>query len=152
MCMISLYFMRIVVGYIMLTCCYFYCQAIPSSGIDNYNLVDALESRILTSCCILLVMNMDIMIHECWIGSIDFIIIDISKVDENQLVLYAQMANLVNLILPSLEIDLKEIAHTFSKVIPGIVFHMIITCLQFCTLICYNSILQVLRSWIALVI
>ncbi|TVU45471.1 hypothetical protein EJB05_04960, partial [Eragrostis curvula] len=59
-------------------------KAIPSSGIDNYSLVDALESHI-------------------------------SKVDENQLVLYAQMANLVNLILPSLELDLKEIAHTFSK-------------------------------------
>jgi SET and MYND domain-containing protein len=53
------------------------------------------------------------MIHECWI---DFILTDISKVDENQLVLYAQMANLVSLILPSLELDLKEIAHTFSKV------------------------------------
>ncbi|KAJ1293970.1 hypothetical protein BS78_01G111000 [Paspalum vaginatum] len=59
-------------------------KAIPSSGIDNYNLVDALESHI-------------------------------SKVDENQLVLYAQMANLVSLILPSLKLDLKEIAHTFSK-------------------------------------
>ncbi|KAK3149596.1 hypothetical protein QOZ80_3AG0219600 [Eleusine coracana subsp. coracana] len=59
-------------------------KVIPSSGIDNYSLVDGLESHI-------------------------------SKVDENQLVLYAQMANLVNLILPSLELDLKEIAHTFSK-------------------------------------
>ncbi|OEL14493.1 Histone-lysine N-methyltransferase ASHR1 [Dichanthelium oligosanthes] len=59
-------------------------KVIPSSGIDNYCLVDALESHIL-------------------------------EVDENQLVLYAQMANLVNLILPSLELDLKEIAHTFSK-------------------------------------
>nr|XP_020190671.1 histone-lysine N-methyltransferase ASHR1 isoform X3 [Aegilops tauschii subsp. strangulata] len=39
----------------------------------------------------------------------------ISKVDDNQLVLYAQMANLVQLILPSIELDLKEIAHTFSK-------------------------------------
>lgn len=49
--------------------------------------------------------------------------IDISKVDENQLVLYAQMANLVSLILPLIELDLKEIAHTFSKVIPIIMFH-----------------------------
>ncbi|KAL6637067.1 hypothetical protein ACP70R_024639 [Stipagrostis hirtigluma subsp. patula] len=64
-------------------------KAIPSSGIDNYNLVDALESRILFPY--------------------------ISEVDENQLVLYAQMANLVHLILPSLQLDLKEIAHTFSK-------------------------------------
>ncbi|CAM0875243.1 unnamed protein product [Alopecurus aequalis] len=39
----------------------------------------------------------------------------ISKVDDKQLVLYAQMANLVQLILPSIELDLKEIAHTFSK-------------------------------------
>jgi hypothetical protein len=68
---------------------------------------------------------MTIMIHVSWIVFIDFIIIDISKVDENQLVLYAQMANLVKLILPSLELDLKEIAHTFSKVIPSIVFRMI---------------------------
>nr|CAB3493544.1 unnamed protein product [Digitaria exilis] len=59
-------------------------KVIPSSGIDNYYLVDVLESHI-------------------------------SEVDENQLILYAQMANLVNLILPSLELDLKEIAHTFSK-------------------------------------
>ncbi|XP_015632311.2 histone-lysine N-methyltransferase ASHR1 isoform X3 [Oryza sativa Japonica Group] len=59
-------------------------KAIPSSGTDNYNLVDALESHI-------------------------------SEVDKNQLVLYAQMANLVQLILPSFELDLKEITHTFSK-------------------------------------
>ncbi|CAN6292193.1 unnamed protein product [Urochloa humidicola] len=59
-------------------------KAIPSSGMDNYYLVDALESHI-------------------------------AEVDENQLVLYAQMANLVNLVLSSLELDLKEIAHTFSK-------------------------------------
>lgn len=59
-------------------------KAIPSSGTDNYNIVDALESHI-------------------------------SEVDQNQLVLYAQMANLVQLILPSFELDLKEITHTFSK-------------------------------------
>uniref|UniRef100_A0A0E0KHZ6 MYND-type domain-containing protein n=1 Tax=Oryza punctata TaxID=4537 RepID=A0A0E0KHZ6_ORYPU len=59
-------------------------KVIPSSGTDNYNLVDALESHI-------------------------------SEVDKNQLVLYAQMANLVQLILPSFELDLKEITHTFSK-------------------------------------
>ncbi|WOK97697.1 histone-lysine N-methyltransferase ASHR1 [Canna indica] len=39
----------------------------------------------------------------------------ISSINENQLVLYAQMANLVKLVLPSLDIDLKEITHTFSK-------------------------------------
>ena len=60
------------------------------------------------------------MIHDC---SIDLIRTDISEVDENQLVLYAQMANLVDLILPSVELDLKEIAHTFSKVNPTIMLH-----------------------------
>lgn len=41
-----------------------------------------------------------------------------SDVDEKQLVLYAQMANLVNLILqlPENEINVKEIAVNFSKV------------------------------------
>ncbi|KAJ8501249.1 hypothetical protein OPV22_011801 [Ensete ventricosum] len=39
----------------------------------------------------------------------------ISEIDEKQLVLYAQMANLVSLVLPSLEIDLKETTHNFSK-------------------------------------
>jgi hypothetical protein len=33
------------------------------------------------------------------------------------------MANLVSLILPFIELDLKEIAQTFSKVIPNIMFH-----------------------------
>lgn len=41
---------------------------------------------------------------------------DISAVGEDQLVLYAQMANLVSLVLPFLDLDLKEIAHNFSKV------------------------------------
>jgi len=77
-------FVYTVTGHILLTWYDLYCQVIPSSCIDNYYLVDALESHI-------------------------------SEVDENQLVLYAQMANLVDLILPSVELDLKEIAHTFSK-------------------------------------
>ncbi|XP_011097714.1 histone-lysine N-methyltransferase ASHR1 isoform X1 [Sesamum indicum] len=40
-----------------------------------------------------------------------------SEVDEKQLVLYAQMANLVNLILqwPDSEVNIKEIAESFSK-------------------------------------
>ncbi|OMO98267.1 hypothetical protein CCACVL1_04268 [Corchorus capsularis] len=38
-----------------------------------------------------------------------------SDIDEKQLVLYAQMANLVNLILQSPDIDIKEIAENFSK-------------------------------------
>lgn len=41
-----------------------------------------------------------------------------SDVDEEQLLLYAQMANLVNLILqwPDSQINIKEIAENFSKV------------------------------------
>lgn len=39
-----------------------------------------------------------------------------SELDEKQLMLYAQMANLVNLILQFPGIDLKEIAENFSKV------------------------------------
>ncbi|KAJ4755629.1 N-lysine methyltransferase SMYD2 [Rhynchospora pubera] len=38
-----------------------------------------------------------------------------SAVGEDQLVVYAQMANLVRLVLPSLDLDLKEISHNFSK-------------------------------------
>nr|GMD74578.1 histone-lysine N-methyltransferase ASHR1 [Ipomoea batatas] len=40
---------------------------------------------------------------------------DISDIDEKQLVLYAQMANLVNLILQWTDINIKEIAENFSK-------------------------------------
>lgn len=39
-----------------------------------------------------------------------------SDIDEKQLVLYAQMANLVNLILDWPDINIKEIARNFSKV------------------------------------
>lgn len=41
-----------------------------------------------------------------------------SDVNEEQLVLYAQMANLVNLILqwPDSGINIKEVAENFSKV------------------------------------
>ncbi|XP_042408549.1 histone-lysine N-methyltransferase ASHR1-like isoform X1 [Zingiber officinale] len=39
----------------------------------------------------------------------------ISNINEEQLVLYAQMANLIKLVLPSLDVDLKEITHNFSK-------------------------------------
>ncbi|XP_078155375.1 SET domain group 37 isoform X2 [Carex rostrata] len=39
----------------------------------------------------------------------------ISAVGKDQLVIYAQMANLVSLVLPFLDLDLKEIAHNFSK-------------------------------------
>lgn len=45
-----------------------------------------------------------------------------SDIGEEKLVLYAQMANLVNLILPSLEINIKEITQNFSKVFVIIYF------------------------------
>ena len=41
---------------------------------------------------------------------------DMSDITEEQLLLYAQMANLVNLILQWPEINIKEIAENFSKV------------------------------------
>ncbi|KAK2971010.1 hypothetical protein RJ640_023442, partial [Escallonia rubra] len=65
-------------------------KMILCSAVDNYNLVEALVSRIL--------MNLNI-----------------SEVNEKQLVLYAQMANLVNLILQWPDITVKEIAEMFSK-------------------------------------
>ncbi|XP_072990624.1 histone-lysine N-methyltransferase ASHR1 isoform X4 [Typha latifolia] len=39
----------------------------------------------------------------------------INDIDEKQLVLFAQMANLVKLVLPLLEIDIREVTHNFSK-------------------------------------
>lgn len=46
----------------------------------------------------------------------NFYLVDMSELDEKQLMLYAQMANLVNLILQFPSLDLKEIAENFSKV------------------------------------
>ncbi|PKU70842.1 Histone-lysine N-methyltransferase ASHR1 [Dendrobium catenatum] len=40
---------------------------------------------------------------------------DMSDLDEKQIVLYAQMSNLVKVVLPSLEVDLREITQNFSK-------------------------------------
>ncbi|KAF7829866.1 histone-lysine N-methyltransferase ASHR1 [Senna tora] len=59
-------------------------KIIPSTAIDNYNLVGALVAHM-------------------------------SDINEEQLVLYAQMANLVKIILQWPEIDIKEIAENFSK-------------------------------------
>ena len=42
---------------------------------------------------------------------------DMSEINEEQLLLYAQMANLVNLILQWPEVNIKEIAENFSKVL-----------------------------------
>ena len=42
---------------------------------------------------------------------------DMSEINEEQLLLYAQMANLVNLILQWPEVNIKEIAENLSKVL-----------------------------------
>ncbi|KAH7567850.1 hypothetical protein JRO89_XS07G0166600 [Xanthoceras sorbifolium] len=70
-------------------------KVIPTTATDNYDLVEALVARIL--------------FIVCFLGK------DMSDIDEKQLVLYAQMSNLVNLILQWPEIELKEIAENFSK-------------------------------------
>lgn len=44
-------------------------------------------------------------------------LVDMSEIDEKQMLLYAQMANLVNLILQFPSVDLREIAENFSKVL-----------------------------------
>ncbi|KAJ0024557.1 hypothetical protein Pint_08234 [Pistacia integerrima] len=75
----------------------FDCQVIPTTAMDSYNLVEALVARSM------LFLN-------------NFLGKDMSDIDEKQLVLYAQMANLVNLILQWQEINIKEIAENFSKV------------------------------------
>ncbi|KAK8549101.1 hypothetical protein V6N13_054146 [Hibiscus sabdariffa] len=46
---------------------------------------------------------------------VEALVSHMSDIDEKQLVLYAQMANLVNLILQFPDIDIKEIAENFSK-------------------------------------
>ncbi|RVX22474.1 Histone-lysine N-methyltransferase ASHR1 [Vitis vinifera] len=77
----------------------FYCQIMPTTARDNYNLVEALVSHI-------------------------------TDIDEKQLVLYAQMANLVNLILQWPDINVKEIAENFSKVFPTkeMIDHILVHC------------------------
>ncbi|KAG4389558.1 hypothetical protein GLYMA_06G109667v4 [Glycine max] len=59
-------------------------KIVPSTAMDNYNLVEALVAYM-------------------------------SDITEEQLVLYAKMANLVNSILQWPEINIKEIAENFSK-------------------------------------
>ncbi|KAL5558349.1 hypothetical protein UlMin_034560 [Ulmus minor] len=46
---------------------------------------------------------------------VEALVSHMSEIDEMQLVLYAQMANLVNLILQQSDINIKEIAENFSK-------------------------------------
>ncbi|KAL5982596.1 hypothetical protein ACLOJK_016670 [Asimina triloba] len=67
--------------------------AIPATAMDNYNLVEALT---------------DLLVDFDYSQ-------DMSDIGEERLLLYAQMANLVNLILPSLKINIKEVARNFSK-------------------------------------
>jgi len=54
-------------------------------------------------------------------------------IDEKQLVLYAQMANLVNFILQQPDINIKEIAENFSKVFKINSFKLIILVIFFCS-------------------
>ncbi|XP_043704587.1 histone-lysine N-methyltransferase ASHR1 isoform X1 [Telopea speciosissima] len=100
-------------------------QVIPKTATDNYNLVEALVSRILIH---YLLVNNVLAPYTFWPFfvfffnslswlfdlTIDFLQ-DMPDIDENQLVLYAQMANLVNLILQWPDINIKEIAENFSK-------------------------------------
>lgn len=46
---------------------------------------------------------------------VDDLVSHMSELSEEQLVLYAQMANLVKLVLPSLDVNIKEITENFSK-------------------------------------
>ncbi|KAL6217173.1 hypothetical protein ACLB2K_010390 [Fragaria x ananassa] len=48
-------------------------------------------------------------------GLVEALVAHMSEVDEKQMVLYAQMANLVNFILERPDINIKEIAENFSK-------------------------------------
>lgn len=57
---------------------------------------------------------------------VEALVSHITDIDEKQLVLYAQMANLVNLILQWPDINVKEIAENFSKVLPTSDFGLIL--------------------------
>lgn len=90
---------------------------------DNYKLVEALVARILF---IILVLSSRAMIVDFSLFTDMSVVIvlfntyfheDMSDIKEEQLVLYAQMANLVHLILQWPEINIKEIAEIFSKVL-----------------------------------
>nr|AFK47176.1 unknown [Medicago truncatula] len=96
-------------------------KIIPSTAMDNYKLVEALVARILF---IIVVLSSRAMIVEfSLLTNMSVVIVlfntyfheDMSDIKEEQLVLYAQMANLVHLILQWPEINIKEIANFFSK-------------------------------------
>lgn len=68
--------------------------------------------------------------------------IDMSDINEKQLLLYAQMANLVNLILqwPNSQINIKEIAESFSKVSNELKIRSLLCQVTACNVVCYFDI------------
>ncbi|CAA6664907.1 unnamed protein product [Spirodela intermedia] len=63
-------------------------------------------------------LQKDKVIHSTATDSYDLVealVSHMSDLHEKQLVLYAQIANLVNLVLPELEINIKEVTEIFSK-------------------------------------
>ncbi|KAG7559530.1 Serine hydroxymethyltransferase-like domain [Arabidopsis thaliana x Arabidopsis arenosa] len=50
---------------------------------------------------------------------VEALVSHMSEIDEKQMLLYAQMANLVNLILQFPSVDLREISENFSKPMDG---------------------------------
>ncbi|KAH9756860.1 Histone-lysine N-methyltransferase ASHR1 [Citrus sinensis] len=95
-------------------------NVIPSTATDNYSLVEALVARILFELIIwfnqfglVLCFSYNKSLMPAFFNNLFGK--DMSDIDEKQLLLYAQMANLVNLILQWPEISIKEIAENFSK-------------------------------------
>ncbi|XP_028757579.1 histone-lysine N-methyltransferase ASHR1 isoform X1 [Neltuma alba] len=96
-------------------------KVIPSTATDNYSLVEALVARILLSYFVFMSIVLNTVLYMFSHISMMIVIfdthfhLDMSDINEGQLVLYAQMANLVNLILQWPEINIKEIAENFSR-------------------------------------
>ncbi|GAY41727.1 hypothetical protein CUMW_061660 [Citrus unshiu] len=95
-------------------------NVIPSTTTDNYSLVEALVARILFELIIwfnqfglVLCFSYNKSLMPAFFNNLFGK--DMSDIDEKQLLLYAQIANLVNLILQWPEISIKEIAENFSK-------------------------------------
>ncbi|KAK9219683.1 hypothetical protein WN943_008329 [Citrus x changshan-huyou] len=95
-------------------------NVIPSTTTDNYSLVEALVARILFELIIwfnqfglVLCFSYNKSLMPAFVNNLFGK--DMSDIDEKQLLLYAQIANLVNLILQWPEISIKEIAENFSK-------------------------------------
>ncbi|KDO80751.1 hypothetical protein CISIN_1g011626mg [Citrus sinensis] len=95
-------------------------NVIPSTTTDNYSLVEALVARILFELIIwfnqfglVLCFSYNKSLMPAFVNNLFGK--DMSDIDEKQLLLYAQIANLVNLILQWPEISINEIAENFSK-------------------------------------